>query len=165
MPAEFDAVELLRVLVGHEVEFVVIGGFAAWIQGAPLVTVDLDIVYEPSAENAARLVDALAELGAIYRHQLGRHIEPNVKGLTSQMGAGHHLFETKFGDLDALRTAAADDFASLVPATDRFDFDGAEVRVVRLARIIELKRAAGRPKDVAALPVLEATLASAPADD
>jgi hypothetical protein len=37
-------------------------------------------------------------------------------------------------------------------------FDGLEVRVLDLAALIEVKRRAGRPKDLALLPVLEATL-------
>ncbi|MDP3207854.1 MAG: hypothetical protein Q8M65_01775 [Rhodoglobus sp.] len=37
-------VELLGVLVRHEVEFVVVGGVAAVINGAPITTSDLDII-------------------------------------------------------------------------------------------------------------------------
>ncbi len=45
----------LRVLVGHEVEFIVVGGVAAILEGAPISTFDLDIVYRRSDENNARL--------------------------------------------------------------------------------------------------------------
>jgi hypothetical protein len=38
------------------------------------------------------------------------------------------------------------------------DFDGLEVRVLQLAKLVELKRQLGRPKDLAVLPLLEATL-------
>jgi hypothetical protein len=38
------------------------------------------------------------------------------------------------------------------------DFDGGEIRVLDLPALIEVKRRAGRPKDLALLPVLEATL-------
>jgi hypothetical protein len=39
------------------------------------------------------------------------------------------------------------------------DLDGLAVRVLPLERVIASKRAAGRPKDLAVLPALEATLA------
>ena len=44
--------------------------------------------------------------------------------------------------------------------TDEMDIDGVPVRVLRLARIVASKRAAGRPKDLAQLPALEAALAA-----
>ena len=37
----FDPIELLRVLSEHHVDFVVIGGFAAWMQGSPALTTDV----------------------------------------------------------------------------------------------------------------------------
>ena len=65
--SSFDPIEMLRVLSRAEVEFVVIGGFAAELLGAPLDTNDLDICYERSAENMDRLATALRQLGAKLR--------------------------------------------------------------------------------------------------
>jgi len=50
-PGRFDPVELLRVLCGHGVAFVAIGGFAAEVQGVSWSTLDLDIVIESREEN------------------------------------------------------------------------------------------------------------------
>ena len=52
-------VELLRVLVRHEVEFVVVGGVAAVINGAPVTTFDLDILHRWTPEIVDGLVAAL----------------------------------------------------------------------------------------------------------
>lgn len=41
---ELDPERLLRTLVEHEVEFCVIGALAAWLQGSPAVTLDLDVM-------------------------------------------------------------------------------------------------------------------------
>lgn len=43
--------QLLELLSQNEVEFVVVGGVAAILEGAPITTLDLDIVYEGSPEN------------------------------------------------------------------------------------------------------------------
>jgi len=47
----------------HEVRYVVIGGIAAVLHGVPRATFDLDILIDPTAENAKRLLAALAAAG------------------------------------------------------------------------------------------------------
>jgi predicted nucleotidyltransferase len=49
-------------------------------------------------------------------------------------------------------------FDDVLPHTERMDFDGIEIKVLQLVKLIELKRMLGRRKDLAVLPVLEATL-------
>ena len=144
MHVDFDPLAMLQTLEAHCVEFVVIGGFAAWIQGAPVVTADLGIVFEATPENGQRLVAALTELDARYRQQFGRVIRPTARGLTSTQGAGHHLFETRAGYLDVLRTAAGRDYRDLVGEAEVYALEGATCLIVSLASIIELKQAAGR---------------------
>jgi len=41
--------ELLQLLVRHESDFIIVGGVAALLAGAPIPTMDLDIVYDASA--------------------------------------------------------------------------------------------------------------------
>lgn len=60
--------EILRLLVADEVEFIVVGMAAGVLQGAPVSTVDLDIVHRRSPENVARLLRVLGRLDAVYRH-------------------------------------------------------------------------------------------------
>ncbi|XXX72391.1 hypothetical protein WMF30_32565 [Sorangium sp. So ce134] len=43
--------DILHALVHHRVEFIVVGGMAAPLQGAPVNTLDIDIVYARSEEN------------------------------------------------------------------------------------------------------------------
>jgi hypothetical protein len=52
---ELDPERLLRTLVEHEVEFCVIGAVAAWLQGNPSVTLDLDVMPRRDLDNAERL--------------------------------------------------------------------------------------------------------------
>lgn len=59
--------ETLTALAQHEVSFIVVGGVAAVLAGAPISTFDLDIVHERSPSNAARLLSALTQMEARYR--------------------------------------------------------------------------------------------------
>jgi len=61
-PTDADVGELLRRLVGAGVEFIVVGGAAAVLHGAPITTEDLDIVHRRTSENVSRLKNLLTEL-------------------------------------------------------------------------------------------------------
>ncbi|MCB9690236.1 MAG: hypothetical protein H6736_00325 [Alphaproteobacteria bacterium] len=149
---------MLAVLDTHQVRFVVVGGFAAWVHGAPIVTADLDIIFDPAPDNVRRLVAALAELGAVYRDPMGRRIAPTEEGLASTVGGGHHLFETERGELDVLRASSGHDYATLAPSAVSIEIGGHRVQLAALSKIIEMKAGAGRPKDELALPILRAVL-------
>jgi hypothetical protein len=43
--ARADFLDILRVLTRHQVEFITVGGLAAVFNGAPIVTVDVDILH------------------------------------------------------------------------------------------------------------------------
>jgi hypothetical protein len=90
---------IISALVAHEVEFIVVGGMAAVLQGAPVHTIDLDIVYALSESNIS-LELALTELGAVFRDD-PRRIVPNRSHLQSR---GHKLLQTSAGPLDVLAT-------------------------------------------------------------
>ena len=65
--APYDPLRALRVLADHEVDFVVIGGFAARLWGSPTVTNDLDVCPAWDRANLERLAAVLVELGARLR--------------------------------------------------------------------------------------------------
>lgn len=91
--------ELLRALVERDVAFIVVGGVAAVLEGAPVSTFDLDIVYSLDEENLARLARVLQDLEAIYVDPAGRSLRPDIDRLR---GGGHHLLRTRYGRLDAI---------------------------------------------------------------
>ena len=128
------------------------------MQGAPVVTTDVDIVYEATTENIDALVKSLSKLDAIYRHQMGRTMRPDADGLASTTAAGHHLLQTHSGNLDVLRTAAGFDYAALAADPIKLEIDGYTSCFAKLEKIIAMKERAGRPKDLAALPSLRAAL-------
>lgn len=148
--------KLLEVLIRHRVDFVVVGMTAGVLQGAPLSTFDLDVVYSRAPENLTRLLAALREVEAEFKHAGGRKIAPNMSHLES---SGHKLLVTKLGELDVLATIDQDlGYEELREDTVEVDLDAFSVRVLALSRLIEVKERAGRPKDLAALPVLRSTL-------
>lgn len=60
MVTDFRA--LIDALTGADVEFVVIGGVALVLQGAPRTTVDLDVCYSRTHANLAKLAKGLSPL-------------------------------------------------------------------------------------------------------
>jgi hypothetical protein len=60
----FEPLPVLRTLGAREVDYVLIGGLAAALQGSPLPTYDIDIAPAPDTRNRERLAAALADLGA-----------------------------------------------------------------------------------------------------
>jgi hypothetical protein len=160
-----DFLGLLRALLRHEVAFCVVGGVAAQLAGAPILTFDLDILFEKTAGNLSRLLMALHDLEARYRDPAGRHIEPDLARLES---VHLHLLLTRLGALDLLSTiGCGQTYRDLLDRTTVYKLGGLDVRVLDLAAVIESKEHADRDKDRAALPVLRQTLAltAGPAGD
>jgi predicted nucleotidyltransferase len=151
----FDLGRLLGVLTAHEVEFLVVGGVAAALQGAPVTTQDVDIVYRIDEENIGRLLRALDELHAIARGD-PRQLRFNETHLRT---TGHKLTITDAGALDVLGSIQDGlRYEDLASSSDELEVAGHRTRVLKLELLIDLKRSLARPKDLAMLPVLEATL-------
>lgn len=160
--AEFDPVAILRVLKAHEVEFLVVGGIAARLRGAPLLTQDVDITPATDRANLERLAAALKDLEA----RLRTATEPDGVAFPFDPGllasATVWTLTTKHGDLDlVVSPAGTDGFRDLITNSDRLKVavePDLMVNVASLADVIRSKEAAGREKDRAALPLLRRTL-------
>jgi len=150
-----NLIELLRRLELAGVEFVVVGGMAGVMRGAPIVTADLDIVHHRDPRNVRRLLEVLGAIDARFRHD-HRRLKPDESHL---IGPGHALLLTTLGPVDILGEVAGAEYRALLADSTRMSLDeSVQVSVVTLERLIQLKRSAGRPKDYAAIPLLEATL-------
>ncbi len=55
--------DVFESLQRHDVRYVVIGGIAAILHGVPRATFDLDILIDPTPENATGLLAALLDAG------------------------------------------------------------------------------------------------------
>jgi hypothetical protein len=156
----YDPQRVIATLHRHGVDFVVVGGLAAVAHGAPLPTQDVDIAPERSAANLDRLAAALGELGAKLRVAGDPDgVEFPIDGpfLASQP----HVLNlvTAAGDLDLTITPAGfpNGYDDLVGGSVAVDLgDGESTRIAALSDVIASKEAAGREKDLAALPYLRA---------
>jgi hypothetical protein len=148
--------DTLVVLASHEVEFILVGVLSAVVQGAPVTTFDVDIVHRRTPENVERLLRALSAMDAKYRLD-PRQLRPGASHL---LGPGHQLLTTTLGDLDCLGTIDGErTFEDLLPESVQLALgEGHSIRALHVRALIAIKQRAGRPKDLAALPALRATL-------
>lgn len=151
----FDPIRVVETLNRHGVRYVLIGGMAAVALGSPVVTNDLDICYERTAENMERLAAALVELKAKLRGAPD-DVLFLLDAKTIAMG-DHFTFATEAGPLDCLGTpAGSEGFTALKANAASVDLDTATVLVASIHDLIDMKRAAGRPKDLMMLENLAA---------
>ncbi len=152
-PSERILVELLDA----EVDLILVGGLAAVLHAAPVVTFDVDIVHRRSPENVDRLLAVLLRGGAYHRLDLAdRRLPPTRDAL---LGHGHLNLAVRDAKLDVLcEIDPHDGYDELIADTEAVPFHGRTLRVLGLGRLIKAKAAAGRPKDKMALPILIATL-------
>ncbi len=129
---------LLRALARHGVELVVVGGVAAQVHGWRGATADLDIAVSVEGTNVERLNRALASVGA-------------AGGVPGGLGSA---FSTRYGRLEIVRRAdgIGDNVAWLRGARQHDVGEGLTVVVADADDILRSKEAAGRDKDLAALP-------------
>lgn len=158
VPAPFDPVGALEALTEGRVAFVLIGGVAARLHGSPSVTRDLDICYDRTTDNVQRLVDVLRAHGARLRG-----VDEDLPFLldAKTLGAGANFtFVTDLGDIDVLASpAGVNGYGELAANADRLDLGSVQILVTSLDDLIRMKRAAGRPKDLRELEILEAVRA------
>ncbi len=127
-----DFLTILRVLTGHGVDFVIVGGVCGVLHGAPIATFDLDVVHSREPANIDRLLAALSALGAHAR------------------GAG---------PLDLLGVIAHDrGYEDLVCHSTEVTVSGMCLRLLDLETLIETKETIARDKDLAVLAILRRTL-------
>jgi hypothetical protein len=155
-PTSADLGAILEELLKAGVDFILVGGLAAVIQGAPITTMDVDIVHDQSVENIDRLFAFLNSIDAFYRRPDDKVIRPKADDLS---GRGHALFTTRLGPLDVLSVIEGGRaYGDLLEHTVKIGFRNHTIRVLDLKMLIELKRSSTDPEDMQRLPVLEETL-------
>ena len=145
LPFSESELRLLRVLVKRKVSFMVVGLSAATLQGAPVVTQDVDLWFENLGE--PKISSALQEVGAAY-------VPPSINNPPMLAGAGAELFDVVIR-MDGLGT-----FAEEVKNCVDISLGRQKLKVLSLERILASKLAANRPKDKLTIPVLRDALAA-----
>ena len=139
-----DFPRLLHTLVEHDVQFIVVGGIAAVLQGATFSTFDLDVVHSRKPENVERLTRAFIPLNARYRSR-----QDDAPTCNHLLSPGIQLLSTIHGPLDLLGSIEGGrDYDSLLPYTKILDVGfKSGVCVLSLAMLLSLKEASSEPKD------------------
>ncbi|HET9862972.1 MAG TPA: hypothetical protein VFP37_05985 [Steroidobacteraceae bacterium] len=146
---------ILETLEQHGVEYVVVGGVAAVLQGAPVTTFDLDALIRIDPQNVDRIAGALAAIDARYREHAG--LRPSREDLAA---GGHLLLMTDSGPFDVLGFIGdGKRYDDILSSTVTIDAGGLTIKVLSLAALVEEKKALGRDKDLAVVKLLEAVLA------
>lgn len=152
-----DYARVLRVLTDGAVDFVLIGGVAANLHGSARATFDIDVVYSRAPANISKLVKCLAP----YKPYL-RGAPPGLPfqfDETTVRNGLNFTLDTQLGEVDVLgEVAGGGNYAQLLPYTVELEAFGVRCKCVTLERLIQLKRAAGRPKDFESLAELQLLL-------
>jgi len=143
LPLSESELRLLEALVRHHVRFMVVGLSAAALQGAPVVTEDVDLWFENL--NDPRLIPALRSVGAAYLPPFG--FNPPMLG-----GPGSEPFDV------VLTMNGLGLFAEEWKFARTIHVGRLRLKVLSLERILVSKTAANRPKDRLVIPVLQSTL-------
>lgn len=138
--------DLLRCLNGAKVKYLIIGGYAVIYHSEPRYTKDLDIWIEASAQNARRTIQALREFDAPIDNLTVEDLE--TPGLI-------YVFGLPPLRVDILNKATGCSFASAWKARAKVKIDGVLANFIDKAGLIKLKKAAGRPQDLADLEKLK----------
>lgn len=154
---EHKLIATLRALHDSQIEFILVGGLAAVLNGAPIQTYDVDIVYSREPANIERLIAVLESMDAIFRIQPERRLRPRPSHLAA---SGHLNLLTRYGPLDLLATIGRDlAYGDLLCHSSELEIgEGFRIAVLDLETLIAIKEQIAGEKDVAVLPILRQTL-------
>lgn len=160
---DVDVEAILAALDRHEVEYVVIGGFAAELHDVAIPpTRDIDITPSMAIDNLVRLADVLNELEARFRVLDGPPEGFEISGGVTAEWLARMItatFTTSAGPFDVcLRPEGTDGYDDLVEDQLSLRYGDREVPVASLEDVIRSKEAVGRQKDLLVIPALRAHL-------
>lgn len=137
--------DVFRSFQSHDVRYVIIGGIAAVLYGVPRATFDLDILIDPTPENAERLLKALSDA------KLGTASLTSVKDLLANE-------ITVFSDrvrIDVQTSTPGLKFGDAWKNRETMEYHGQQFYIASRQDLIASKRAAGRDVDLEDVRLLE----------
>jgi Nucleotidyl transferase of unknown function (DUF2204) len=131
--------DLLSILNGCDVKYLIVGGYAVMLYSEPRFTKDLDVWIEASPDNASRVYGALAAFGApLASVSAGEFAAPD---LIYQLGVPPVR-------IDILTSITGVAFADAWPRRKDADFDGVPAHFIAIEDLLTNKRATGRTSDL-----------------
>jgi hypothetical protein len=150
-----DPRRIIGELADHRVDFLLVGGLAVIAHGHVRLTQHVDILPSPDAANLERLA---AALGKLHAAAIGAKSERLPLDLShpESLSVGNYFLETSHGAIDLVSGPRPDllRYRRLEARSARATVGGREVKVISKDDLIEMKREAGRPKDLADIAAL-----------
>lgn len=143
LPLSESELQILESLIRHKIRFMVVGLSAAALQGAPVVTEDVDLWFDDLSD--PEVSRALQEVGAAYVPPFG--FNPPMLA-----GPGSDPFDV------VISMSGLGKFADEFKHAREIKLGKLRLKVLSLERILISKTAANRPKDKLVIPVLQNTL-------
>lgn len=146
-----DLSKLLKILLHKEIDFILIGGFAAVVHGSTLVTQDIDVCMSISANSLDKLRDALKDLNPW--HRMNRETKLSfLEHPKNADGLNNIYLQTDLGVLDILsETKPAGDFNQINAKAIEIPLFGYKCKVISIDDLIKVKETMKRPKDLQAV--------------
>jgi hypothetical protein len=137
---------LLERLIRQQVEFVVVGGFAAVAHGVTLLTLDIDVCCRFSPENLLKIQAAIADLHPVHRMTPDRI---PLRLTTANCVELQNLYlDTDYGQLDCLGIVLGiGDYDEVEEQSVKINLPGGECRILGIDGLIQAKKAMGRARD------------------
>jgi hypothetical protein len=158
MPSRSDIPSLIGLLAAADIQFIIVGGMAAVVQGVPVTTFDLDIVHSRDEANTKKLLALLKTIHARYRgHPPEKTLEPSE---TAFLGRGHQLLYTDLGALDVLGAIEGGlEYQDLLAHSIEVQLRGKTVKILTLEKLADLKSRSTYEKDRLVFKLIAKTLA------
>ena len=153
--------DLLKVFLDLDIEFVIIGGFAAALHGSSMVTRDLDLCFALTPEHIDKLRKALKDLHPKLR------ITPKklsfLEHPKTNKGFNNLYLETDLGIVDIVsQVTGVGGFDVVLGKAKTIELFGHNVKIISIDQLLASKKAMGRPKDLAVVEELETIMGLKP---
>jgi hypothetical protein len=137
---------LLKRVIAHRVEFVIVGGYAAVAHGVTLTTRDVDICCRFSPKNLLDLQRAVEDLHPV--HRMTPQQLPLSLTAKNCVGFKNLYLKTDWGVLDCLsEISGIGKFDDVQSESVEVDLGFGKCRILKLDALIRAKEAMSRPHD------------------
>ncbi len=144
-----DMKDLIEIMERHEVQYVLVGGFAVNFYGYIRTTQDVDVLVNPSSENARRMVNALDEFGFGSGGVPAEYFE--TEGTAIHMGVEPNRIDL----LTSLRGISNEE---IFKRKERVKYEDIFLNLISLEDLLVCKKKSDRLKDLADADELERML-------
>ena len=146
MRVEKDYEEFLSLLNKHNVKYCIIGAFAVAFYAKPRYTKDIDILVEPSDDNAKKILEAIGEFG------FGK-LAISIEDITEEGNILQLGYEPL--RIDLLNKLEGFRFQDIWQNRVTGDYGSEKVYIIGLDDLIKNKKMSDRPSDKIDIELLE----------